>query len=188
MGFLLKKELGDLGKLKSAPESEEVKKAQIKARQFIEALYRNVPVLDSGARGSTVTFAQRGLGDVFLSWENEAFLVQKEFGTDKFDTVAPSVSILAEPSVSIVDKVVDKHGTRKVAEEYLKYLYSPEGQEIAAKNFYRPRLAEVAQKYESKFPKLELFTIDDVFGGWKKTQAEHFADKGIFDQIYKPAK
>jgi sulfate transport system substrate-binding protein len=188
VGFLLKKELGDLGKLKSAPESEEVKKAQIKARQFIEALYRNVPVLDSGARGSTVTFAQRGLGDVFLSWENEAFLVQKEFGTDKFDTVAPSVSILAEPSVSIVDKVVDKHGTRKVAEEYLKYLYSPEGQEIAAKNFYRPRLAEVAQKYESKFPKLELFTIDDVFGGWKKTQAEHFADKGIFDQIYKPAK
>lgn len=187
-GYTLKKELGDLGKLKSAPDSEDVKKAQIKAREFIEALYKNVPVLDSGARGSTVTFAQRGLGDVFLSWENEAFLVQKEFGADKFDTIAPSISILAEPSVSIVDKVVDKHGTRKIAEEYLKYLYSPEGQEIAAKNFYRPRLADMAQKYESKFPKLELFTIDDVFGGWKKTQAEHFADKGIFDQIYKPEK
>ena len=187
-GYILKKELGDLEKLKSAPDSEEVKKAQIKAHEFIEALYKNVPVLDSGARGSTVTFAQRGLGDVFLSWENEAFLVKKEFGADKFDTIAPSISILAEPSVSIVDKVVDKHGTRKVAEEYLKYLYSPEGQEIAAKNFYRPRLADVAKKYEANFQKLELFTIDDVFGGWKKAQTEHFSDKGIFDQIYKPTK
>ncbi|MFA6569344.1 MAG: hypothetical protein WCS96_14125, partial [Victivallales bacterium] len=116
------------------------------------------------------------------------FLVKKEFGADKFDTVAPSISILAEPSVSVVDKVADKHGTRKVAEEYLKYLYSPEGQEIAAKNFYRPRLPEIAKKYGSIFPKLELFTIDDVFGGWKKVQTGHFADKGIFDQIYNPAK
>ena len=119
---------------------------------------------------------------------NLVALVQKEFGADKFDTVAPSISILAEPSVSVVDKVVDKRGTRKVAEEYLKYLYSPEGQEIAAKNFYRPRLPEIARKYEANLPKLQLFTIDDVFGGWKKAQAEHFADKGIFDQIYKPAK
>lgn len=187
-GYILKKELGDLGKLKSSPDSEEVKKAQAKARVFIEALFKNVPVLDSGARGSTVTFAQRGLGDVFLSWENEAFLVQKEFGADKFETVAPSISILAEPSVSVVDKIVDKRGTRKVAEEYLKYLYSPEGQEIAAKNFYRPRLTDIAKKYESNFQKLELFTIDDAFGGWKKAQSEHFTDKGTFDQIYKPAK
>ncbi|MFZ2655302.1 MAG: sulfate ABC transporter substrate-binding protein [Victivallales bacterium] len=187
-GFELKKELGDLGKVKSAPDSEEVKKAQAKARIFVESIFKNVPVLDSGARGSTVTFAQRGIGDVLLAWENEAFLVLKEFGADKFETVSPSISILAEPPVTIVDKVVGKRGTRKVSEEYLKYLYSPEGQEIAAKNFYRPRLAEVAAKYADKFPKIELFTIDDVFGGWKKAQSEHFDDKGVFDQIYKPVK
>ncbi len=187
-GFILKKELGDLGKVKSSPDSEEVKKAQTKAKEFVQSIFKNVPVLDSGARGSTVTFAQRGIGDVLLAWENEAFLVLKEFGADKFEIVAPSISILAEPPVTIVDKVADKHGTRKVSEEYLKYLYSPEGQEIAAKNFYRPRLAEVAAKYADKFPKIDLFTIDDVFGGWKKAQPEHFEDKGIFDQIYKPVK
>lgn len=161
---------------------------EAKAREFVTALYKNVPVLDSGARGSTTTFAQRGIGDVFLSWENEAFLILKEFGADKFEVVAPSLSILAEPSVTLVDKVVDKRGTRKVAEAYLQYLYSPEGQEIAARNFYRPRLAEVAKKYEQSFSKIELFTIDDVFGGWQKAQKTHFEDKGVFDQIFKPAK
>jgi sulfate transport system substrate-binding protein len=140
-------------------------------------------VLDSGARGSTTTFAQREIGDVLIAWENEAFLANKEFGEGRFDIVVPSVSILAEPPVAIVDKNVDAHGTRKQAEAYLKFLYSPEGQELAAKHFYRPRATEVAAKYESTFPKLELFTIDNVFGGWKKAQQEHFADGGVFDQI-----
>jgi sulfate transport system substrate-binding protein len=157
-----------------------------KAREFIAQLYRNVPVLDSGARGATTTFAQRGLGDALLAWENEAFLAIKEFGANKFEIVAPSTSILAEPPVAVVDQVVDSHGTRKVAEEYVKYLYSPEGQEIAARNFYRPRLDEVAKKYEGQFPKIELFTIEDAFGGWTKAQQTHFADGGVFDQIYKP--
>jgi sulfate/thiosulfate-binding protein len=161
---------------------------QEQAQKFVADLFANVDVLDSGARGSTTTFAQRGLGDVFLSWENEAFLILKEFGADKFEVVIPSLSILAEPPVTVVDKVVDKRGTRKVAEAYLKYLYSEEGQEIAAKNFYRPRLETVAQKYADKFPKIELFTIDEVFGGWQKAQATHFADGGVFDQIYQPKK
>jgi len=161
---------------------------EAKARDFVAAIFKNVPVLDSGARGSTTTFAQRGLGDVFISWENEAHLIGKEFGEDKFETVFPSVSILAEPSVAVVDKNVDKKGTRKVAEAYLKYLYSKEGQEIAAKHFYRPRDKEVAAKFAANFPKIELFTIDEVFGGWNKAQDAHFADKGVFDQIYKPAK
>ncbi len=161
---------------------------EAKAKEFVAALFKNVPVLDSGARGSTTTFVQRGLGDVFISWENEAFLAIKEFGADKFEIVAPSLSILAEPPVTVVDKVVDKHGTRKVAEAYLNYLYTPEGQEIAGKNFYRPRLPEVAKKYEKQFPKINLFTIDDVFGGWKKAQEKHFNDGGIFDQIYQPGK
>jgi sulfate/thiosulfate transport system substrate-binding protein len=159
-----------------------------KARKFVADLFANVEVLDSGARGSTTTFAQRGLGDVFLSWENEAFLIGKEFGQDKFDVVIPSLSILAEPPVTVVDKVVDKRGTRKVAEAYLNYLYTEEGQEIAAKNFYRPRLEKVAKKYADKFPKIELFTIDEVFGGWTKAQTTHFADGGVFDQIYQPKK
>lgn len=157
---------------------------QSKARDFVAKLYGNVPVLDSGARGSTVTFSERGIGDVLITWENEAYLVKKEFGEDKFDVVFPSESILAEPPVTVVDKNVDKHGTRKVAEAYLDYLYSPEGQEIAAKNFYRPTDAKVAKKYEKQFPKLKLITIDKVFGGWGKTQKEHFADGGVFDQIY----
>jgi sulfate transport system substrate-binding protein len=157
---------------------------QAAAKDYIAKLYANVPVLDSGARGATVSFAERGLGDVLLSWENEAGLVAKEFGLDKFEVVIPKQSILAEPPVSVVDKVVDKHGTRKVAEAYLEYLYSPEGQEIAAKNFYRPGDAKVAAKYAKQFPKIKLFTIDEVFGGWTKAQKEHFADGGIFDQIY----
>ena len=155
-----------------------------KARDFIGKLFRQVPVLDSGARGATVTFADRGIGDVLLAWENEAHLALKEFGADKFDIVYPPTSILAEPPVAIVDKVVDKRGTRKVAEAYLDHLYSPEGQEIAARNFYRPIDEKVAAKYAAQFPKIALFTIDDTFGGWAKAQKTHFADGGVFDQIY----
>jgi len=161
-------------------------KDETAARNFVADLYHNVPVLDTGARGSTVTFVERGIGDVLLAWENEAFLALKEFGSDKFEIVAPSESILAEPPVAVVDKVVDAKGTRKQAEAYLNFLYSPEAQEIVAKNSYRPRDAAVAAKYKDSFPKISLFTIDDEFGGWKKAQETHFADGGIFDQIYKP--
>ncbi|MDL2339084.1 MAG: sulfate ABC transporter substrate-binding protein [Pseudomonadota bacterium] len=157
---------------------------EAKAQEFIANLFKNVPVLDSGARGSTVTFAERGIGDVLLAWENEAHLALKEFGADKFDIVYPPVSILAEPPVSVVDKVVDKKGTRDVAQAYLEYLYSTEGQEIAARNFYRPIDPAIAAKYEKNFPKIKLFTIDDVFGGWTKAQKTHFADGGVFDKIY----
>ncbi len=156
------------------------------AREFVTRLYKNVPVLDSGARGSTTTFVQRGIGDVLLAWENEAFLSMKELGSGKVEIVVPSISILAEPPVSIVDKVVDKKGTREVAQAYLEYLYTPEGQEIAAKNFYRPRLESVAKKYAATFPKIKLVTIDQDFGGWQKAQQIHFSDGGIFDQIYQP--
>jgi sulfate/thiosulfate-binding protein len=159
---------------------------QQKAQDFVKRLYRNVPVLDSGARGSTTTFVQREIGDVLIAWENEAFLSIKELGPDKVEIVAPSQSILAEPPVSIVDKVVDKKGTRNVAQAYLEYLYTPEGQDIAAKNYYRPRLESVAKEYASTFPKIKLVTIDEVFGGWQTTQKTHFADGGIFDQIYQP--
>jgi sulfate/thiosulfate transport system substrate-binding protein len=155
-----------------------------KARSFVQSIYKNVPVLDTGARGSLITFVQRGVGDVFMSWENEAFLAVNEFGKDKFEIVVPSTSILAEPPVAVVDKVVDKKGTRAAAEAYLKFLYTPEGQEIAAKHYYRPRDAGVAKKYEGSFPKVELFTIDDVFGGWRKAQTTHFKDGGVFDAIY----
>ncbi|HOP73686.1 MAG TPA: sulfate ABC transporter substrate-binding protein [Bacillota bacterium] len=157
---------------------------QQKAQEFVTKLFKNVPVLDSGARGSTNTFVQRGIGDVLLAWENEAFLALNELGKDKFEIIVPSISILAEPPVTIVDKVVDKRGTRKLAEEYLKYLYSREGQEIVARNYYRPRLKSVAEKYETQFPKVKLFTIDEVFGGWQKAQTIHFNDGGIFDKIY----
>ena len=159
---------------------------QEKAKDFVAKLYKSVPVLDSGARGATTTFVQRGLGDVLIAWESDAFLSVKELGRDKFEIVYPSVSILAEPPVSIVDKVVDQKGTRKVATAYLEYLYSPEGQEIAAKNFYRPRSSEVAEKYGKQFPKIELFTIDDVFGGWTKAQKTYFDDGAVFDKIYQP--
>jgi sulfate transport system substrate-binding protein len=161
---------------------------QAKAKQFVQEVYKHVPVLDSGARGATVTFAERGIGDVLLAWENEAYLSLKEFGPDKFDVVYPTISILAEPPVAVVDKVVDKRGTRKVAQAYLDYLYTPEGQEIAARNFYRPTDPKVAAKYAKNFPAIKLFTIDDTFGGWTKAQATHFADGGTFDQIYNPGK
>jgi sulfate transport system substrate-binding protein len=157
---------------------------QDKAREFVKQLYHNVPVLDSGARGATTTFVQRGIGDVLIAWENEAYLAINELGRDKFEIVTPSISVLAEPPVSIVDKVVDKHGTRQVAEAYLKYLYSPEGQEIAAKHYYRPRLKKVAEKFAHQFSKVKLFTVDDVFGGWQQAQKKHFNDGGVFDQIY----
>ncbi|WP_316231582.1 sulfate ABC transporter substrate-binding protein [Bradyrhizobium sp. SZCCHNR1051] len=156
-----------------------------KAKQFVGDLYQHVPVLDTGARGATVTFVERGVGDVLLAWENEAYLALREFGKDKFEIVAPQLSILAEPPVAVVDSVADRKGTRSVAESYLKYWYTKEGQEIAARNSYRPRDPEVAKKYEAAFAKVELFTIDEVFGGWTKAQKEHFAEGGIFDQIYK---
>jgi sulfate/thiosulfate transport system substrate-binding protein len=155
-----------------------------KARDFVARLYGNVPVLDTGARGSTITFAQRAQGDVLIAWENEAYLLEKEFGA-KFDVVAPSVSILAEPAVAVVDRNAEKKGTREVATEYLKYLYSEEGQDIIGKNFYRPAVSRKAQaKYAKQFPKINLFTIDEAFGGWAKADKEHFADGGSFDQIY----
>ncbi|QSQ24807.1 sulfate ABC transporter substrate-binding protein [Pyxidicoccus parkwayensis] len=156
------------------------------AQAFVEKLFKNVPVLDSGARGSTTTFAERGLGDVLIAWENEAFLLTQEVGKEKFEIVVPSVSILAEPPVTVVDKNVDKRGTRAVAEAYLQYLYSDEGQSLAAKHYYRPRSQAVAEKHAALFPKLNLFTIADVFGGWKKAQAAHFDDGGVFDRIYVP--
>ena len=157
-----------------------------KARDYIKRLYKNVPVLDSGARGSTVTFAQRGIGDVLLAWENEAHLAQKEFGNDKFDIITPPLSILAEPPVAVVAKNAKRHGTTEVAKAYLDYLYSDEGQEIAAKNFYRPRNEAIAAKYAANFTQLKLVTIDQEFGGWTKAQATHFADGGVFDQIFQP--
>jgi sulfate transport system substrate-binding protein len=156
-----------------------------KARQFVSELYKNVPVLDTGARGSTVSFVERGVGDVLLAWENEAFLAQREFGKDRFEIVSPSLSILAEPPLAVVDAVTDRKGTRAVAEAYLRYWYSKEGQEIAARNSYRPRDPEIASEYVNSFAKVELFTIDEVFGGWAKAQKEHFAEGGVFDQIYK---
>lgn len=154
------------------------------AKEFVRKLYKNVPVLDSGARGSTTTFVQRGVGDVFISWENEAFLALKEFGADKFEIVVPSLSILAQPSVTVVDKVVKKKGTAEVAKAYLEYLYSDEAQELAGKHFYRPTSDAAVAKYAEKFPKVELFTIDQAFGGWTKAKKIHFADDGTFDQIY----
>jgi sulfate/thiosulfate transport system substrate-binding protein len=156
-----------------------------KARDFVTQLFRNVPVLDSGARGATTTFVQRGIGDVLLAWENEAYLALQE-AKDKVEIVTPSISILAEPPVTVVDKNVDKKGTRAVAEAYLQYLYSPEGQEIAAKHHYRPRDAKIAAKYQGQFANVKLFTVDEAFGGWQAAQKAHFADGGTFDQIYKP--
>jgi sulfate/thiosulfate-binding protein len=158
------------------------------ARDFVARMYRNVPVLDAGARGSTTTFVERGIGDVLIAWENEALLAIKELGPGKFEAVAPSISILAEPPVAVVDKVAGKHGTKSVAQAYLEYLYTETGQEIAARHFYRPRLASVAAKYATQFPKVTLVTIDEVFGGWKKAHAAHFADGALFDQIYQPGR
>jgi sulfate/thiosulfate-binding protein len=161
---------------------------EAKAKEFVSRLYQNVPVLDSGARGSTTTFVERGIGDVLIAWENEAFLAVNELGKDKFEIVVPSLSILAEPPVAVVDKVVDNRGTREVAEAYLKYLYTEEAQELAAKHYYRPRLESVAKKYAGQFPSLKLFTIDELFGGWQNAHNKHFADGGVFDQIYQPKK
>jgi sulfate/thiosulfate transport system substrate-binding protein len=157
-----------------------------KAQEFVSQIFKHVPVLDTGARGSTTTFVQRGIGDVLLAWENEAFLAINELGPDQVEIVVPSSSILAQPPVAVIDKNVDDHGTRKVAEAYLEYLYTPEAQEIAAKNFYRPIDKAVAAKYKSQFPDIPMVTIDDTFGGWQEAQKKHFADGGIFDQIYRP--
>jgi len=159
---------------------------EAKAMEFVKKLIQNVPVLDSGARASTTTFVERGIGDVLLAWENEAFLSINELGPDKFEIVVPSLSILAEPPVAVVDKVAEKRGTSEVAKAYLEYLYSEEGQEIAAKNYYRPRLASVAEKYKDQFPEIRLLTVDEAFGGWTSAQAKFFADGGVFDQIYQP--
>jgi sulfate/thiosulfate transport system substrate-binding protein len=171
-GYVLKKQGGD----------------ETKAKAFVSALYKNVPVLDSGARGSTTTFVERGMGDVLLAWENEALLALKELGPGKFEIITPSVSIRAEPPVAWVDSVVKKHGTTELARSYLEFLYTETGQNIAGKHFYRPTNSAVAAKYASQFPKLTLFTIDEVFGGWRKAQKTHFDDGGIFDQIYQPGK
>jgi sulfate transport system substrate-binding protein len=169
-GYALKKNNGD----------------EKKAQDFVTRVYKNVPVLDSGARGSTTTFVQRGIGDVLLSWENEAYLALNQLGKDKFEIVTPSISILAEPPVSVVDKVTAKRGTTEVAKAYLQFLYSEEGQEIGAKNYYRPQSPQALAKYARQFPKITLFTIDELFGGWQKTQKKHFEDGGIFDKIYTP--
>ncbi len=162
--------------------------SEASARELVAKVYKNTKVLDSGARGSTTTFAERGIGDVLIAWENEAYLAVKELGRDKFEIVTPSASILAEPSVSLVDKFADKHRTRAVAEAYLAQLYSAEGQEIAARNFYRPRDAAVAARFKDQFAQLALFTIDEMFGGWAKATDAHFKDGGTFDQIYKPGR
>ena len=162
--------------------------SEAKAKDFVSKLYKNVPVLDAGARGSTTTFVERGIGDVLIAWENEALLAIEELGRGKFEVVAPSLSILAEPPVAVVDKVAGKHGTKDVARAYLEYLYTETGQEIAARHFYRPRLASVAAKHAREFPKLSLVTVDEVFGGWKKAHAAHFADNALFDQIYQPGR
>ncbi|MEH7237377.1 sulfate ABC transporter substrate-binding protein [Bacillus sp. JJ1562] len=157
-----------------------------KAKEFVNSLFKNVPVLDSGARASTTTFVERGIGDVLIAWENEAFLALNELGKDDFEIVVPSISILAEPPVAVVDKIAEKHGTEKVAKAYLEYLYTDEGQEIAAKHYYRPRSEKAAEKYADLFPNINLFTIDEVFGGWKNAQKTHFDDGGVFDEIYQP--
>ncbi|ADL50296.1 sulfate ABC transporter substrate-binding protein [Clostridium cellulovorans] len=156
------------------------------AKSFVGDLYKNVEVLDSGARGATTTFVERGIGDVLIAWENEAYLSLNELGSDKFEIVVPSISILAEPPVAIVDEVAEKKGTTEVAKAYLEYLYSDEGQEIIAKNYYRPRNSKIAEKYKNTFKDVKLFTVDDTFGGWTKAQATHFADGGVFDEIYSP--
>ncbi len=183
-GYALNRELGDLAKLEDPAAADAVAKAQAAAEQFVGQIYKQVPVLDSGARGATNTFVQRGIGDVLLAWENEALLALKEIGTDSVEIVVPSISILAEPPVAVVDTVVDRKGTRQIAEAYLQYLYTDVGQELAAKHYYRPRNAEVLARNRGQFPDMQLFTIDSAFGGWQKTQELHFADGGVFDRIY----
>jgi sulfate transport system substrate-binding protein len=183
-GFALERGLGgDLGKVVDAPK-DVLEKAEAEAEDFVRQLYRHVPVQDTGARAATNTFVQRGIGDVLLAWENEALLAQAQMGEEAFDIVMPSVSILAEPPVALVDAVVDRKGTRGVAEAYLQYLYSDEGQDIAARNYFRPRVRAIAEAYADRFPKIRLFTIDDVFGGWREAQQKHFKDGGIYDRIF----
>jgi len=185
--YSLKKDLGDLSALKDPAKKAEVDAAQAKAQAFVGRLFKRVPVLDSGARGSTTTFVQRGIGDVLLVWEYEAFLSIEELGPDQFEIVVPSLSILAEPPVAVVDANAKKHGTDAVAKAYLEHLYSPAGQKLAAKHFYRPRKPELADPADiARFPKVELVTIDGAFGGWAKAQKEHFDDGGVFDKIYTP--
>jgi sulfate/thiosulfate-binding protein len=186
-GFALKQELGGFGALKDPARAADVAAANAKAKEFVASVFKRVPVLDSGARGSTNTFVQKEMGDVLLTWENEAILAVSELGPEKVDIVTPKTSILAEPPVAVVTKVAKKHGTTEVAEAYLKHLYTPEGQTLAAKHYYRPAdPTGVDAKLLERFPSVELFTIDEVFGGWKKAQAEHFNDGGVFDQIYVP--
>jgi sulfate transport system substrate-binding protein len=184
-GFALEQELGDLDGLDSAP-ADKVEAAEAAAKAFVRELFHHVPVLDRGARASTNTFVQRGIGDVLLAWENEALLAIAETAEDAFEIVVPSVSILAEPTVALVDAVVDRKGTRKVATAYLEYLYTPAGQDIVAKHYFRPRSAEVLARYADQYPSIKLFTIDEVFGGWTRAQEEHFNDGGIFDDIFVP--
>jgi sulfate/thiosulfate transport system substrate-binding protein len=186
-GFALERALGtDIDQLRSLP-ADKVAAAQAEAEKFVGELYRRVPVQDTGARAATNTFVQRGIGDVLLAWENEALLAGREMGPDAFDIVWPSVSVLAEPPVALIDSVVDRKGTRAVAEGYLEYLYTPEGQDIVARNFFRPTNAEVAARYAQQFPEIRTFTVDAVFGGWARAQAEHFADGGIYDRLFLPA-
>lgn len=186
-GYVLRRELGDLGKIGRPEFADEVRAAEEAARAFVTELYRRVPVLDSGARGSTTTFAQRRIGDVFLSWENEAHLAKQALGPDEFEIVIPSVSILAEPPVTLVDRVADRHGTRAAATAYLEYLYSPVGQRLAAKHYFRPALPEHADPADlTRFADVELFTIEQAFGSWANAQQTHFDDGGVFDQIYRP--
>lgn len=186
-GYVLKQELGDLKKLSDPKAAEEVKAAHAKARLFVAKIFKRVPVLDSGARGATNTFVQRGLGDVLLAWENEAFLAVKELGPDQFEIVVPSVSILAQPPVTVVSKYAEKHGTQEIAAAYLQHLYSPNGQQLAAKHFYRPALKELISEAERKqFADVELFSIKEAFETWEKAQKEHFDDGGVFDQLYQP--
>lgn len=188
-GYALKQELGDLSKIKDPAQAAAVAAANVKAREFVSQIFKRVPVLDSGARGSTNTFAQREIGDVLLAWENEAFLAKAEAGGENFEIVVPSISILAEPPVTLVDNVAKKKGTTEVANAYLQHLYSPQGQQLAAKHFFRPAIKEtLSEEQQKRFTQLTLFTIDDVFGGWSKVQPEHFDDKGTFDQIYQPSK
>jgi sulfate/thiosulfate transport system substrate-binding protein len=188
-GYVLKRELGDLAKLGDPAAKAEVDAAQAKAKAFVAELYKHVPVLDTGARGATNTFVKNGIGDVLLAWENEAFLSIQEAGPGEFEIVAPSVSILAEPPVAVVEKVAEKNGTRAVAKAYLEHLYSPQGQQLAAKHFYRPAIEElVSAEQRQQFAQIELFKIEEVFGGWAKAQTEHFDDGGLFDQIYQPGK
>jgi sulfate transport system substrate-binding protein len=183
-GFALERALGgDLGKLVDAPKAE-IEKAQAEAEAFVRDVYHHVPVQDTGARAATNTFVQRGIGDVLIAWENEALLSIAQLGPDALEIVTPSVSVLAEPPVALVDAVVDRHGTRGVAEAYLEFLYTPEGQDIIARNYFRPRDQGIAAKYADRFPKIRMFTVDDVFGGWREAQTRHFNDGGVFDRIF----